>query len=150
MIIAGFILLAVGMAAVTLFFFRSKSHDLTLIYFSLFSILYALRLLLRMLVVRSLRCFRLSRGSTWIFWITFTLLIPFLLFLRQILGPQIKTVVNRLLIALVTLAVVAITADLFGVGESFAFSVNNYLVLAIIGGLTVNLIILRSRGLGQP
>ncbi|MFZ0642540.1 MAG: PP2C family protein-serine/threonine phosphatase [Candidatus Acidiferrales bacterium] len=149
-IIAGFILLAVGMAALTLFFFRSKSSDLALIYFSIFSILYALRLLLRMQVVRSLADVSDSFADHLNLWITFTLLIPFLLFLREVLGPQIKALVNRLLIALVTLAVVAITADLFGVGESFAFSVNNYLVLAIIGGLTANLIILRSRGLGQP
>jgi hypothetical protein len=53
-IIVGFILLAVGMAAVTLFFFRRKSRDLGLIYFRIFSVLYAVRLLLRMRVVRSL------------------------------------------------------------------------------------------------
>ena len=53
-IIVGVILLAVGTAAVTLFFFRRKSRDFALIYFSIFSILYAVRLLLRMRVVRSL------------------------------------------------------------------------------------------------
>jgi hypothetical protein len=53
-IVVGVILLTAGVGAVALFFFRSKSRDLTLIYFSLFSILYALRLLLRMPVVRSL------------------------------------------------------------------------------------------------
>ena len=53
-IMVGLILLVAGIGAVALFFFRSKSRDLTLIYFSLFSILYALRLLLRMPVVRSL------------------------------------------------------------------------------------------------
>ena len=150
MIIAGFILLAIGMAALTLFFFRRKDRDLALIYFSIFSILYALRLLLRMQVVRSLADVSDALADHLNLWITFTLLIPFLLFLREVLGPQIKTLVNRLLIALVTLAVVAITADLFRVGEGFAFSVNNYLVLAIIGGLTANLVILRSRGLGRP
>jgi sigma-B regulation protein RsbU (phosphoserine phosphatase) len=150
MIIAGFILLAVGMAALTLFFSRSKNRDLALIYFSIFSILYAVRLLLRMRVVRSLAGVSDSISDHLNLWITFTLLIPFLLFLRQVLGPQIKTLVNRLLIAMVTLAVVAITADLFGVRGSFAFSVNSYLVLAIVGGLTANLLVLRSRGLGQP
>ena len=121
MIIVGVILLAVGTAAVTLFFFRRKSRDFALIYFSIFSILYAVRLLLRMRVVRSLAGVSDSLVDHINLWITFTLLIPFLLFLRQVLGPQIKTLVNRLLIALGALAVVAITADLFGIRGSFAF-----------------------------
>ena len=150
MIIVGFILLAVGAAGLTLFFFRRKSRDFALIYFSIFSILYAVRLVLRMRVVRSLAGVSGSFGYHIDLWITFTLLIPFLLFLRQVLGPQIKTLVNRLLIALVTLAVAVITADLFGIRGSLASSLNSYLVLAIVAGLTANLIVLRSRGLGQP
>ena len=150
LIIVGFILLAVGMAALTLFFVRRKSRDLTLIYFSIFSILYAVRLLLRMQVVRSLTDVSGSFADHLNLWITFTLLIPFLLFLRQVLGPQTKALLNRLLIAAVIFAVVSITADVIGIRGSFAFSLNNYLVLAIVGGLTTNLIVLRSRGLGQP
>jgi hypothetical protein len=121
MIIVGVILLAVGTAAVTLFFFRRKSRDFALIYFSIFSILYAVRLLLRMRVVRSLAGVSDSLVNHINLWITFTLLIPFLLFLRQVLGPQINPVVNRLLIALGALAVVAITADLFGVRGALRF-----------------------------
>jgi hypothetical protein len=81
-IIVGFILLAVGMAAVTLFFFRRKSRDLGLIYFRIFSVLYAVRLLLRMRVVRSLAGVSDSLVDHINLWITFTLLIPFLLSLR--------------------------------------------------------------------
>jgi sigma-B regulation protein RsbU (phosphoserine phosphatase) len=141
LIIVGFILLAVGMAALTLFFVRRKSRDLTLIYFS--------RLLLRMQVVRSLTDVSGSFADHLNLWITFTLLIPFLLFLRQVLGPQTKALLNRLLIAAVIFAVVSITADVIGIRGSFAFSLNNYLVLAIVGALMINLIVQRSRGLGQ-
>ncbi len=150
LIIVGFILLAVGMAALTLFFVRRKSRDLTLIYFSIFSILYAVRLLLRMQVVRSLTDVSGSFADHLNLWITFTLLIPFLLFLRQVLGPQTKALLNRLLIAAVIFAVVSITADVIGIRGSFAFSLNNYLVLATVGALMINLIVQRSRGLGQP
>jgi phosphoserine phosphatase RsbU/P len=150
MIIVGFILLAVGMAALTLFFVRRKSRDLTLIYFSIFSILYAVRLLFRMQVVRSLADVSDVLADHLNLWITFTLFVPFLLFLRQVLGPQIKTLLNRSLIAVAILAVVSITADAFGIRGNFAFSLNNYLVLAIIGALMANLIAQRSRGLGQP
>ncbi len=148
MIIAGFILLAVGMAAVTLFFYRSKSHDLTLIYFSLFDPLCVTASSPNAGRSFSLRCYRLSRGSHQ----SMDYLYPFNP-LPPVSAPDPRTADQDRRKS---------TADcagdfgggsdyggLFGVGESFAFSVNNYLVLAIIGGLTVNLIILRSRGLGQ-
>ncbi len=150
MILVGFILLAVGMAAVMLFLVRRKSHDLTLIYFSIFAILYAVRLLLRTRVIRSLAGISDPFVDHLNLWITFTLLIPFVLFLRQVLGPQIKTLLNRLLIALVIFAVVSIAADVFGMRMSLAYSLNNYLVLAVVGSLMINLVVQRSRGLGQP
>lgn len=149
-IVVGLILLVAGIGAVALFFFRSKSRDLTLIYFSLFSILYALRLLLRMPVVRSLSGVSDSLRQHIDLWITVILLIPFLLFLLQILGPQIKTLVKVSLIAQSILASIAITADAFGSAAKFTYSLNNYLVLAIVGGLIVNFLVLRFRGLGQP
>jgi phosphoserine phosphatase RsbU/P len=149
-IMVGLILLVAGIGAVALFFFRSKSRDLTLIYFSLFSILYALRLLLRMPVIRSLSGVSDSLRQHVDLWITVILLIPFLLFLLQILGPQIKTLVKVFLIVQAIFAAVAIMADTFGVAAKLRYSVNNYLVLAIVGGLMANFLVLRFRGLGQP
>ena len=98
-IVVGLILLVAGVGVLALFFFRSKSRDLTLVYFSLFSILYAIRLLLDMPVVRSLSGVSDSVRQHIDLWITVILLIPFLLFLRQVLGPQIKTLVRVFLIA---------------------------------------------------
>jgi hypothetical protein len=149
-IVVGLILLVVGIGAVALFFFRSKSRDLTLIYFSIFSTFYAIRLLLRMTVVRSLSGISDSLRQHIDLWITVTLLIPFLLFLLQILGPQIKTLVRVFLIAQAIFAVAAITADVFGVAAELRHSFNNYLVLAIVGGLMAKLLVLRIRGLRQP
>jgi phosphoserine phosphatase RsbU/P len=149
-IVVGFILLLVGIGAAALFFFRSESRDLTLIYFSLFSILYAIRLLLRMPVIRSLSGVSDSLWQHIDLWITVILLIPFLLFLRQVLGPQIKTLVRVSLIAQAIFAAVAITADAFGGAAKLRYSLNNYLVLAIVGGLMANFLVLRFRGLGPP
>ena len=150
MILVGFILLAAGIAAVTLFFFRRQSRDLTLIYFSIFSILYAVRFLFHIPVVRSLADVPGPFVDHLNVWITFTILIPFLLFLRQVLEPQTRTLLNLSLIAAVILAVVSIAADAFGTRMSFAFSLNNLLVPAVVGSLMVNLVVMRSRGLGQP
>jgi len=149
-IVVGLILLVVGIGAVALFFFRSESRDLTLIFFSLFSILYAIRLLMRMSVVRSLYGVSNSAWEHIDLWITLIILFPFLLFLRQVLGPQIKTLVRVFLITQAIFAAVAITADAFGVSEKLAYSLNNYLVLVMVGGLAANHFVLRFRGLGPP
>jgi hypothetical protein len=149
-IVVGLILLVAGIGAVALFFFRSKSRDLTLISFGLFSTLYALRLLLRMSVVVSLSGVSESLRDHIDLWITVTLLIPFLLFLLQTLGPQVKTLVSVFLIVQTIFAAFAITADVFGVAAKLRYSLNNYLVLAMVGGLMVNFLVLRFRGLGQP
>src|ERR1700690_2560905 len=80
-IVVGLILLVAGIGAMALFFFRSKSRDLTLINFGLFSILYALRLVFRMPIVLSLFGVSESLRQDIDLWITVILLIPFLLFL---------------------------------------------------------------------
>jgi hypothetical protein len=48
----GFILLSIGVAALALFLFRRRTSDFTLVYFSSFSILYAIRLLSRERLIR--------------------------------------------------------------------------------------------------
>lgn len=150
MIVVGLILLVVGIGAVALFFFRSQSRDLTLICFSLFSILYALRLLLRMPVVRPLSGVSEALGQHVDLWITVFLLIPFLLFLRQVLGRQIETLVRVSLIAQGIFTIAAIMADAFGMRAKLLYFFNDCLVLAIVGGLIANFLVLRLRGLGQP
>jgi len=150
MILVGFILLAAGMAAATLFFARRQSRDLTLIYFGIFSTLYAVRLLWHIPVIHSLADVSGPFAEHLNLWITVTILIPFLLFLLEVLEPQTKKLLNLSLIAAVIFAVVSITADLFGMRMSLAYSLNDYLVLVVVGILMVNFVVLRSRGLGQP
>ncbi len=149
-IVVGWILLVAGASAMALFFFRRKSRDLTLIYFGLFSILYAVRLLFRTPVVRSLAGVSDTLRGHIDLWITFILQIPFLLFLREVLGDEVKTLARVFVIAQVIFAAIAMTADVFGVGERLAYSVNNYLVLAMVGALTVNLIVRRVGGQAPP
>ena len=150
MILAGFILLAVGVAGMTLFFVRRQSRDLTLIYFSIFTILYAVRYLWHIPVVHSLADVSGPFMDHVNLWITVTILIPFLLFLRAVLDLQTRTLLNLCLTVAVIFAVVSITADLFGMRMSLAYSLNNYIVLAVVGSLMINLVVMRSRGLGQP
>jgi hypothetical protein len=149
-IVVGLILLMAGLGAVALFFFRRKSRDLTLIDIGLFSILYALRLLLRTPVVRSLSGLSEALQQHIDLWITVILIIPFLLFLLQTLGPRVETLVRVFLVVQTIFAAFAITTDAFGAAVQLKYSLNNYLVLAMVGGLMVNFVVLRIRGLGQP
>ena len=149
-IVVGLILLVAGIGAMALFFFRRKSRDLTLINFGLFSTLYALRLVLRMPVVDSLTGISEALRQHIDLWITVILLIPFLLFLLQTLGPQVKTLVRVFLIVQTIFAAFVIVSDAFGVAAKLRYSLNNYLVLAMVGGLMVNFVVLRFRRLGQP
>src|SRR5271166_2087368 len=149
-LIVGFLLLVAGLAAVALFFFRRQSRELTLIYFSLFTTSYAVRLLLHLSVVRSLSSVSDSLQGHIDRWITFVLVIPFLLFLRQILGPHAERFLRLALVVEAIFAVAAISADLFGVGRDLAGTVNNYLVLVIVGGLLVSRLVSRLRGLAPP
>src|ERR1700757_3926059 len=50
----GFILLAIGLASLAVFLFRRRSSDRTLVYFSSFAILYAVRLLFWQAIIRAL------------------------------------------------------------------------------------------------
>jgi len=149
-LVVGFILLAAGLAAVAFFFFRRQSRDLTLIYFSLFTVLYAVRLLLRAQVVRSVSGVPDSLHVHIDLWITCILLIPFLLFLRPVLEARVASLLKVGLIAQAIFATAAITVDLFGVGRNRVYPLNNYLVVAIVGALMANLVVMRFRGLARP
>src|SRR6266446_8713820 len=77
-------LFSIALAAIAIFFFRRRTRDLTLIYFGLFCILYAVRLL-------ALRpSFQALFDEPPIFWgyvnwvITCTIILPFGLFLYQL------------------------------------------------------------------
>jgi hypothetical protein len=87
-IAAAVALLSIAFAAIALFFFRRRTRDLTLIFFGLFCILYAVRLLALLPSFRSL--FDEAR----MFWdyvnwvITCTITLPFGLFLYQVVSEQ--------------------------------------------------------------
>src|SRR5713101_8267932 len=98
-IAAAVTLLSIALAAIALFCFRRRTRDLTLIYFGLFCILYAVRLLASRPSFRSL--FDESR----IFWvylnwlITCTIILPFGLFLYQLADEHLRKFLRWLLAA---------------------------------------------------
>jgi phosphoserine phosphatase RsbU/P len=125
-------LLSIALAAIALFFFRRRTRDLTLIYFGLFCILYAVRLLVLRPSFRSL--FDESR----MFWdyvdwvITCTIILPCGLFLYQVVGEHFRKLFRWLLAAQTVFAVFGILATALGVSLTKLRVANNIMVLGTL------------------
>lgn len=145
-IAAAVALLSIAVAAISLFFFRRSTRDLTLIFFGLFCVLYAIRLLANVPSFRSL--FNESQDFwgyvDWI--ITCTIILPFGLFLYQIVGESLRRFIRWLIAMQAVFAVYGILAAAFGVGLRKLFVANNILVLAMFVALALFLIITRRPG----
>jgi len=128
-IAAAVTLLSIALAAIALFFFRRRTRDLTLIYFGLFCILYAVRLFAVLSSFRSL--FDESR----MFWdylnwvITCTIILPFALFLYQLADEHLRKFLRWLLAAQTVFAVFGILAAALGVSLARLGVANNIMVL---------------------
>ena len=126
-IAAAVTILSIALAALALFFFRRRTRDLTLIYFALLCILYAVRLL-------NLSAFRSLFNESRMFWdyvdwlITCTILLPCCLFLYQVVGPHRRKLFRWLLAAQTVYAVFGILAAALGVSLA-RLSVANHIVV---------------------
>jgi serine phosphatase RsbU (regulator of sigma subunit) len=138
-------LLAIAFAAIAVFFFRRGTGDKTLIYFGLLCVLYAVRLLSLLPSFRAL----FSESET--FWhydswiITCTIIIPFGLFVYQVVGARLKKLLRWLLIAQTIFAIGGIVGAALGVSLSKLFAANNIMVLGISAVTILFLLIVRLR-----
>jgi sigma-B regulation protein RsbU (phosphoserine phosphatase) len=138
-------LLTVALAAIALFWFGRRTRDLTLIYLSVFCILYAVRLLARLPSFRSL----FDQSPT--FWdylgwlISSIIFFPGALYLYQIVGEQLKRFLRWLITARALYAVLEILAASLGVSLAKLGFANNIKVLATLGATAVFLAASRLR-----
>jgi sigma-B regulation protein RsbU (phosphoserine phosphatase) len=146
-IAAAVVILSIALAALALFFFRRRTRDLTLIYFALFCILYAVRLL-NLTAIRSLS------DESKMFWdyvdwvITCTILLPCVLFLYQVVGPHRRTLFRWLLAAQTVFAVFGILAAALGFSLARLGVANNIVVLGTF--VATALFLVASEGRGGP
>ncbi len=126
-------ILSIALAAIALFFFRRRTRDLTLIYFGLLCILYAVRLLASRPSFRSL--FDESR-MFWVYvnWvITCTIVLPLGLFLYQLADEHLRNFFFRWFLAAQTVfAIFGILAAALGVSLDKLFFANNLVVLGTL------------------
>src|SRR5271168_1582630 len=148
---AAFAIAAAALAAIALFFFRRRTGDPTLIYFGLFCILYAVRLL------SVLASFRALFDASPLFWwrvnwvITCTILIPFALFLYQVARGSLKKLLPWAIGAQTIFAICGIAAAALGMPLARLFAANNIMVLGLSTANAVFLLIERVRfGPGKP
>ena len=146
-IAAAVAILSIAFAALALFFFRRRTRDLTLIYFAILCILYAVRLL-------NLPAFRSLFDESQMFWdyvdwvITCTILLPCVLFLYQVVGPHRRTLFRWLLAAQTIYAVFGILAAALGVSLARLSVTNNIVVLGTF--VTTALFLVASEGRPGP
>jgi len=139
-IAAAVALLSIALVAIALFFFRRKTRDLTLIYFSLFCILYAVRLLSNTRFFRSL-CDQPASFWAYLNWdITCTILIPFGLFFYQVGGEYLRKFFRWLLAAQILFAAFGIFAAALGISLIKLNIANSVVVLATCIVTTLSLL----------
>src|ERR1700724_2235297 len=138
-------LLSAALAAITLFCFRRGTRDLTLIYFGLFCILYAVRLLATLPSFRSL--FDESRMFwDYVIWvITCTITLPFGLFLYQVVGEHLRKFLRWPLAALTVFAGFGILAAAFRVSLAKLFVANSIVVLGLFVGIALFMVASKQR-----
>lgn len=126
------VLLSFGAVAIVLYFSRIKARELTLVYFGLFAVLYALRLLGALETVQL--CFPLSRAFwayfNWV--ITAVIVLPFELFLYELSDDRLKAILRWLVTIQAILSALGILLAAAGVRLERLFLANSITVLATL------------------
>jgi sigma-B regulation protein RsbU (phosphoserine phosphatase) len=128
----GVLLLVIGLTASILFFFRPKWRDRSLIYFGVFTILYAVRLLANRLLIESVID---VRGTFWVyfdFFISCTIVLPFGLYLYELVEPELKPLFPWVVGAQALCAVGEIIGAISGVPLRCLTSANNIVTIATV------------------
>jgi len=140
-IAASVAILSIALAAIALFCLRPGTRDLTLIYFSLLCILYAVRLL----ASRPSLGFLFSESQ--VFWnyvnwiITCTIILPLGLFLYQLADERLRNFFRWLLAAQTAFAIFGILAAALGVSLAKLSFANNFVVLGTLAATALFMVV---------
>src|SRR5579871_4272343 len=128
----GVLLLVIGLTVSALFFFRPKWKDRSLIYFGIFTILYAVRLLGDRMLIDSV--FDVSRDfwRYFSFFISSFIVLPFGLYLYEIVEPEVKRILPWVIGVQATFAVGEIIGAIYGVGLDKLNATNSIVTIATV------------------
>src|SRR5580693_1000203 len=140
------ILLTIGVIATGVFLFRKKNTDRTLLYFGVFVILYAVRMLMREHPLLSVFAIPPAVAGHIDRVITFTILLPNLFLFLEIVEARWRRIILWALGVQLVFASFAILFDFLGIARREVDIINSLLVLASWILLTVFLFFLRPAG----
>jgi serine phosphatase RsbU (regulator of sigma subunit) len=126
----GFVLLSIGLAGLALFVFRRRTSDFTLVYFASFATLYAIRLLLRQGLIRSLFPLGDAAFNRLDLVIDCFIPVPFTLFLVQIVEARWKKILHYLVGVQLVFGVMRMTSSLLNIGVRLMSVSNSVIVVA--------------------
>ena len=140
------VLLTIGFTALGVFFFRRRTSNLALLYFSIFVLLYAARMIVRdgalVAVFQIPHPFALHLER----FITYTIVIPSLVIFRQDVDSRRRIFFRIMLWVQITFAALAIPADYLQLAPRAFDIANSVLVLAFWAVLIVFLFLVRPPG----
>jgi phosphoserine phosphatase RsbU/P len=125
-----FILLSIGLAALAVLVFRRRTADRLPVYFSIFVILYAVRMFLREPALLSVFSIPPGVATHLIRVITYTIALPALFLFVQVVEKRWKTLFQWVLGVHVAFSIVAILCEAFGFAPRQVDVSNTILVLA--------------------
>jgi phosphoserine phosphatase RsbU/P len=128
----GVLLLAIGLAVATLFFFRPKYKDRSLIYFGIFTILYAVRLLGDRMLIESVVDVPGIFWKYFSFFISSFIVLPFGLYLYEIVEPEVKRILPWVIGVQATCAVGEIVGAIYGVGIDQLNATNSIVTIGTV------------------
>src|ERR1700759_2052650 len=121
----GVLLLAIGLTVSTLFFFRPKWRDRSLIYFGVFTMLYAIRLLGTRMLVESVIDVPRVFWDYFSFIISAVIVLPFGLYLYELVEPEVKRILPWIVGTQAICAVGEISAAIYGTDLHFLNRINS-------------------------
>jgi serine phosphatase RsbU (regulator of sigma subunit) len=140
------VLLTIGLTALGVFFFRRRAKNFALLYFSIFVVLYAVRMVVRegplvvALQIPNYVAYHIER------FITFTIVIPSLVIFLQDVDPRRRIFFRIMLAVQIVFATVAVLADILHFAPNGLDTANSVLVLAFWLVLVVFLFFVRPPG----
>jgi serine phosphatase RsbU (regulator of sigma subunit) len=140
------VLATIGLTALSVFLLQRRARNLTLFYFSVFVLLYAVRMLVREGPLVSVLEIPRSWANHTERFITFAIVIPALLVFLQDVDPRRKVLFRVTLFVQVAFAAVAIPADFLHIAPQAFDTANSILVLVFWAVLVVFLFFLRPPG----
>ena len=128
----GVLLLVIGLTVSTLFFFRLKWKDRSLIYFGVFTILYAVRLLGDRMLIDSVFDVSKEFWRYFSFFISSFIVLPFGLYLYEIVEPEVKRILPWVIGVQATFAVGEIVGAIYGVSLDMLNATNSIVTIGTV------------------